>query len=157
MLNYKAIPWMRQQPFRTTSVEQILRNFDSFNAAYVHPPRSFAGINGFADSIESTLFCWRWFKYNDSDLRIVTIEDANVKFPITAKYRPRDLKGIDGYQDGLENAYFCWRWENRNGSSYRVVTIEDGDDTHEGSGTLRRVTIELIPRSYYKVGIESPL
>ena len=112
-------------------MSEILSTFDSLlrDANYIIKinPLHLVGINGYSDNIKNTLFCWRQFYRDQTPLRFVTIENAEVDLSQQAppSVRPRDFIGINGYRDELENSFFCWRWFNRDGEDFRVVTIED--------------------------------
>jgi len=92
--------------------------------AYLRP-LEFVGVNGYSDDISNTSFCWRWAKRNDSDFRVLTIEDGGGYHSANPQVYPIHLQGIFGYQDNILPLRFCWRWFNRGDEKFfRYVTLE---------------------------------
>jgi len=88
-------------------------------------PLDLVGTNGYSDNnIANTNFSWRWFKRDNVDFRVLTIENDSHPHSINPQYSASQFQGINGYQDAIAPLKFCWRWFKREGVDFRLVTLE---------------------------------
>jgi len=129
--NSSAFCWRWHNDRRVVTIED--GNYSSQNSSVKLRPKDFLGVNGYADEISSTYFCWRWWDREHSGsserYRFLTIEDSTHNDPHigTGSIVPSQLKGTNGFGNEIGGLYFCWRWMERDGQRFRVVTIEDGE------------------------------
>jgi len=89
-------------------------------------PRDLVGTNGFSNDLEYSFFCWRWFKRNGEDYKVLTIEDPPYLSSHEGSHSvlPKNLAGVNGYSNEAKDLRFCWRWLTKGAGSFRVVTLE---------------------------------
>jgi len=111
--------------FRVITLEENGNIPSCTNAPHLRP-RDLVGTNGYYDDIEYSYFCWRWFKRNGEDYKVLTIEDPPYlsSHSGSRSVAPKALAGVNGYSQEAKNFRFSWRWLTKNGGSYRVVTLE---------------------------------
>jgi len=114
-------------------IQDLSNNNNTNTGPFIHPSH-LVGINNYIDDAKKCFFCWRWFKRDGVDFRIVTLEEGASDHHVQIRepyIRPLDLVGTNGYSDNnIANTNFCWRWFKRDNVDFRVLTIENDPKTH---------------------------
>lgn len=96
--------------------------------ANINPIDLEALLPDYYPTLERTRFCWRWAAIQNSNYRIITIEDdASIVNPLVKAYNnisPSSLKVDQEFEDEASELYFYWRWGELNGVTYRILTLE---------------------------------
>jgi len=114
------------------SIIELYAKENIVQGPFIHPSH-LIGINDYITDARKTFFCWRWFKRDNVDFRVITLEEGASNHHVQQRdpyIRPLDLVGTDGYSDNISNTLFCWRWVKRENVDFRVLTIENDPKTH---------------------------
>ena len=125
--------------FRVVTLEDSKETKNQLNQVLL--PQHLRPVNNYEQEAGKLKFCWRWFKRDSTDFRVITLEQEVMKQTsddIESKdegmtqivedwsVSPFDFVGCNGFHDNLKaQSCFCWRWFKRGDSKFRVVTIED--------------------------------